>query len=66
MGMSAILFNGAEPFEQIVNTPPKEGPVRNVVKNGQVVSEKRTSKITYLSIAQSQGQITPSPFNHTV
>ena len=25
MGMAAILFNGAEPFEQILNTPSTEG-----------------------------------------
>ena len=27
MGMVAILFNGAEPFEQIANTPLTECPV---------------------------------------
>ena len=26
MGMAAILFNGAEPFKQIVNTLSTEGP----------------------------------------
>ena len=34
MGMAAILFNNAEPFEQIDNTPSTEGPVWNLVKIG--------------------------------
>ena len=58
MGMAAILFNGAEPFEQIVNIPSTEGPMWNLVKIGQVVSEKKTFKdfmILYLYIAQGQG-----------
>ena len=37
MGMVAILFNDAEPFEQSVNIPSKEGPMWNLVKTGQVV-----------------------------
>ena len=40
MGMVAILFNGTKPFEQIVNTPLIVSPMRNLVKNGQAVSEK--------------------------
>ena len=40
MGMVAILFNDAEPLEQIVNIPPTEDPMRNLVKIGQMVSEK--------------------------
>ena len=39
MGMAAILFNDAEPFEQIVNTLSTEGPLRNLVKIAQAVSE---------------------------
>ena len=31
MGMGAI-FNGAEPFEQMVNTMSTEGPVRKLLK----------------------------------
>ena len=27
MGVAAILFNGAEPFESIINTPLTEGPM---------------------------------------
>ena len=40
MGMAATLFNGAEPFEHIVNIPSTEGPMWNQVKIGQAVSEK--------------------------
>ena len=40
MGMAAILFNDAEPFEQSVNIPSTEGPVWYLVKIGQVVLEK--------------------------
>ena len=32
MYMAAILFNGAEPFEQIGNTLSTDGPVWNLVK----------------------------------
>ena len=58
MGMAAILFNGAEPFEQIGNTPSTEGPMWNLVKIAQVVSEKKTLKnytTLYMYIAQGQG-----------
>ena len=44
MGIAAILLNGAEPFEQIVNIPLTEGPMWNPVKIGQTVSEKKTFK----------------------
>ena len=44
MGMAAILFNFAEPFEQIGNTLLTEGPIWNLVKIAQVVSEKKTFK----------------------
>ena len=43
MGMATILFNGAEPFEQIVSILSTEGPMWNLVKIVQAVSEK-TSK----------------------
>ena len=62
MGMVAILFNGPEPFEQIVSIPLTEDPIWNLKKMGQVVSEKKTFKefmILYLYTAQGQGQITP-------
>ena len=61
MGMAAILFNGTEPFEQIVNIPSTEGPMCNLKKMGQVVSEKKTFKdfmTLYLYIALGQGQET--------
>ena len=58
--MAAILFNDAEQFEQIDNTPSTEGPIWFLVKIGQAVSEKKTFKdyeILYMYIAQGQGQI---------
>ena len=39
MGMAAVLFNDAETFEQSVNIPSIEGPMRNLVKIGQMVLE---------------------------
>ena len=59
--MVAILFNGTEPFEQIVNTLSTEDPMGNLVKIVQAVLEKRTLKyytILYMYIAQGQWQIT--------
>ena len=40
MDMVAILFNGAEPSDQIVNILSTEGPMWNLVKTVQAVSEK--------------------------
>ena len=40
MGMVAILFNRAEPFELIVSTLSRKGPIWNLVKIAQTVSEK--------------------------
>ena len=63
--MLAILFDGAEPFEQIGNTLLTEGPMWNLVKIAQMVSEKKIFKnytILYMYIAQGQGQITPGDF----
>ena len=51
--MAAILFNGVETFEQIVNVPSTEGPMWNLLKIGQTDSEKKTFKdymILYLYI----------------
>ena len=39
MGMVAILFNSAEPFEKVDNTLSTESPMWNLVKTGQTVSE---------------------------
>ena len=44
MGMSAVFFNDAKPFEQSVNIPSTKGLMRSLVKIGQVVSEKKTFK----------------------
>ena len=60
--MAAILFSDAEPFEQIINILSTEGPMWNLVKIVQAVSEKKTFKdftILYMYITQGQGQITP-------
>ena len=59
MGMVAILFNHAERFEHINNTPSTEGPMWYMVKIGQAVLEKKTFKDLYMIIAQEQGQIIP-------
>ena len=62
MGMAAISFTDAEPFEQSVNIPSTEGPMWNLVKSGQVVSEKKTLKnfmVLHLYMAEEQGQIIP-------
>ena len=48
MGMAATFFNGTEPFEQIVNTLSTEAPMGNLVKIGQVVSEKTFKNYTIL------------------
>ena len=59
--MVAILFNGVEPFEQIVQTPSAEGLMWNLVKIGHAVSEKKFKGyiILYMYIAQRRGKITP-------
>ena len=41
MGMAAILFNGAELFEQIVKIPSTEGSMK---KMGQAATEKMMCK----------------------
>ena len=41
MGMAAILFNGAEPLDQIDNSLLTEGPMWNLVIIAWVVSEKK-------------------------
>ena len=44
MGRMAILFNGAEPFEQILNTPSTDNPMWNFINIDYVVSEKKLFK----------------------
>ena len=59
MGMVAILFNGATPFEQTNNTTSTEGHIRNQVKIGGAISEKtfKIMRFSYMYIANGQGQI---------
>ena len=63
MGITTILFNVVDPFEQTVNIPSTEGPMWNLVKvwskSGQVVSEKifKDFMMLYLYLAQGQGQM---------
>ena len=40
MGMAATMFNGAEPFDQIVSILSTEDPMWNLMKTDQAVSEK--------------------------
>ena len=56
--MAAILFNGAEPFDQIVNICSTEGPMCNLMNIFEEVLEENTFKdfmILYKYIAQGQG-----------
>ena len=71
--MAAILFSGAEPFEQIVNILTTEGPMWNLVKIVQAILEKKTLKdctSLYMYIAKGQGQKTAAKqfyfFNHSL
>ena len=42
MDMATILFNDAEQFEQINNTPSTDGPVWNHGTTNQAISDKQT------------------------
>ena len=55
----AILFNGTEPFEQIVKSPETKCFLWNLAKIGQVVLEKtlKDNTISYMYIATEPGQI---------
>ena len=56
MGMAAILFNGEEPLEQIVNILLTEGSMCNLVKIGQGLLEKKMFKdYMILNIYETQG-----------
>ena len=62
MGMAAIVFNGAEPFEQTVKTLSTEGPMWNLVKIAQSVSEKEMFKhytFLYMYIAWARADNPP-------
>ena len=56
MSMAAILFNGTEPFEHIVNILLTESPMCNLVKIVLAVSEKlfKDFKISYMYIARGK------------
>ena len=46
MSIAVILFNGAEPFQQIVNTLSTKGPTWNLVKMLKGFQRRRRLKIT--------------------
>ena len=48
MDMAAILLNGAEPFEQILNALSTKGPMWNLVWIAQTVSERSFKHYTIL------------------
>ena len=53
----AVLFNGAEPFKQIVKTTSIESPMWNLVKIGHLGTEKTMFKYyTILYLYNAQGQ----------
>ena len=67
MDMAAILFKSAKSFEQIGNALSTEGPMGNLVKIAQVVSEKKTFKnYTILYMYITQGYPMFFYFNHTL
>ena len=59
-----ILFNGAEPFKDIVNTLLTEGPMWNLVKFAEAVSEKTFKNYTILYMYISQGEGADNPRGH--
>ena len=61
MGMAAILFNGAEPFEQIVNIFLTEGPMWNLVKTVQAVSKEDIQRFHDFIYVYSSGARADNP-----
>ena len=61
MGIAAIFFSGAEPFEQIVDISIDRRPMWNMVKTVDAFSEKTFKElmILYMYKALVQGQIIP-------
>ena len=60
MGMSAILFKDAEPFEQIDNIPLSEGSMWNLVKMVKLFQKMfMIIRFLYMYVSQVQRQITP-------
>ena len=65
MDMAPILFNGAEPFEQILNIP-STGHMWNLVKIDHAVSEKgiRFHHFIHIYLTQGKGR-QPTNFDGT-
>ena len=61
MDMAAILFNGTELFKQNWNTLSTEGPMWNLVKIAQAVSEKKTFKNYTILYMYIQGARADNP-----
>ena len=62
MGVVAILFNDVDSVQLTVNILSTEGPMWNLVKTAQVVSEEKAIKnytILYMYVTQGLGQTTP-------
>ena len=57
MGVAAILFNGAGPFEQIGNTFLTEGTMWNLMKITKAVSEKTFKTCTILYVYSPDGKV---------
>ena len=53
IGMAAILFNGAEPFEKILNTLSTESLMQNLVKIAKTISERKTFKNKLAAVVAS-------------
>ena len=51
MGIAAILFNGVELFEQIVNILSTDDPMWNLVKIAHEILDKKALKITMYTIS---------------
>ena len=56
MDIAAVLLNFTDPFEQIVNILSTEGPMWNLVKIVQAVSDKTFKDFTSLYMYIAQGQ----------
>ena len=55
MGMAAILFSGAELFDQIVNILSTEVPMWKLIKNVHEVPHKTFKDFTFLYMCIAQG-----------
>ena len=59
--MAVILFNGAEPFQEIGNTLLTEDPMWNLVKIDQALSKKTFKNFTILYMYIAQGAKADNP-----